>query len=150
MVLWTVVLEKTLESSLDCKEIKPVNPKGNQFWIFIGRTDAKAETQILWPLDANNWLIGKYPDAGKELKTGGEGNDKGWDGWMASPTWWTWVWVSLVMDREAWRAAVHEVAKSQSWLNDWIELNGICYLDFVAQNFVKQHFTTTTISLSAP
>ena len=63
---WTVVLEKTLESPLDCKEIKPVNPKGNQFWIFIGRTDAKA--LILWPLDAKSRLIGKYPAAGKDWR----------------------------------------------------------------------------------
>ena len=65
---WTVVLEKTLESSLDCKEIKPVNPKGKQSWIFIGRTDAEAETSILWPPDAKNWLIGKDPDAGKDWR----------------------------------------------------------------------------------
>ena len=63
---WTVVLEKTLESPLDCKGIKPVNPKGNQPWIFIGRTDAKAEAPIVWPHDVKNWLIGKDPDAGKD------------------------------------------------------------------------------------
>ena len=62
---WTVVL-KTLESPLDCKEIQPIHPKGNQFWIFIGRTDAEAETPILWPLDVKNWLTGKYPHAGKD------------------------------------------------------------------------------------
>ena len=65
---WTVVLEKTLESLLDCKEIKPVNPKGNQTWIFIGRTDAEAETPILCPPDAKSWLIGKEPDAGKDWR----------------------------------------------------------------------------------
>ena len=65
---WTVVLEKTLESPLDCKEIKQVNPKGNQSWIFIGRTDAEAETLILWPPDAKNWFIGKDPDAGKDWR----------------------------------------------------------------------------------
>ena len=65
---WTVVLEKTLENPLDCKEIQPVNPKGNQSWIFIGRTDAEAETPILWPPDAKNWLIGKDPDAGKDWR----------------------------------------------------------------------------------
>ena len=65
---WTVVLEKTLESPLDCKEIKPVNPKGNQSWVFIGRTDAEAETPILWPPDAKNWLIGKDPDDGKDWR----------------------------------------------------------------------------------
>ena len=63
---WTAMLEKTLESSLDCKEIQPVNPKGNQSWIFIGRTDVKAETPIIWPPDAKNWLIGKDPDAGRD------------------------------------------------------------------------------------
>ena len=63
---WTVVLEKTLKSPLDCKEIQPVHPKGNQSWIFIGRTDAEAETPVLWPPDAKNWLTGKDPDAGKD------------------------------------------------------------------------------------
>ena len=65
LCFWTVVLERTLESPLDCKEIQPVNPKGNQFWIFIGRTDAEAETPILWQSDAKKWLIGKDPNAGK-------------------------------------------------------------------------------------
>ena len=65
---WTVVLEKTLESPLDCKEIQPVHPKGNQSWIFIGRTDAEAEAPILWPPDAKNWLMGKDPDAGKDWR----------------------------------------------------------------------------------
>ena len=65
---WTVVSEKALESPLDCKEIKPVNLKGNQAWKFIGRTDAEAETTIIWPPDVENWLIGKYPDAGKDWR----------------------------------------------------------------------------------
>ena len=65
---WTVVLEKTLESPLDCKEIQPVHPKGNQSWIFIGRTDAEAEAPILWPPDAKNWLTGKDPDAGRHWR----------------------------------------------------------------------------------
>ena len=65
---WTVILEKTLERPLDCKEIQPVNPKENQSWIFIGRTDDEAETLILWPPDAKNWLLGKDPDAGKEWR----------------------------------------------------------------------------------
>ena len=65
---WTVVLEKTLESPLDCKEIQPVHPKGSQPWIFIGRTDAEAETPILWPPDMKNWLIWKYPDFGKDWR----------------------------------------------------------------------------------
>ena len=86
---WTVVLEKTLESPLDCKEIQPVHPKGDQSWVFLGRTDFEAETPILWPPDVKSWLIWKYPDPGKDW---GEGNDRGWDGWMASLTQ-TWVWV---------------------------------------------------------
>ena len=118
---WTVVLEKTLESPLDCKEIQLVHPKGYQSWIFIRRTDAKAEAPILCPPYVNNWLTGKDPDAGKRLKAGGEGDDRGRDGWMASPTKWTRVWASsmLVMDGEAWRAAVHEVTKSWTQLSDW-------------------------------
>ena len=70
---WTVVLEKTLESPLDCKEIKPVNPKGNQSWVFIGRTDAEAEALKLWPPDVKSWLIGKDPDAGKDWRQGEKG-----------------------------------------------------------------------------
>ena len=85
---WTVVLENTLESPLDCTKIKSVNPKGNQSWIFIGRTDAEAETPILWPPDVKNWLIGK-DWCWERLKAGGEGDNRGWDGWMASPTRWT-------------------------------------------------------------
>ena len=88
---WTVVLEKTLESPLVCK-IQPVNPKGNQSWVFIGRTDAKAEIPILWPPGAKNWLIWKDPDAGKDWEQEEKGTT-GWDGWMASLTQWTWVWV---------------------------------------------------------
>ena len=73
---WTVVLWKTLESPLDCKEIKPVYPKGNQSWIFIGRTDAEAETPILWPPDAKNWLSGKDPDSGKDWRQEEKGTTK--------------------------------------------------------------------------
>ena len=80
---WTVVLEKTLESPLDCKEIKPVNSKGNQPWILIGRTDAEAETPIIWPPHGKSWWW-------ERLRAGGEGGDRGWDGWMASLTQWTW------------------------------------------------------------
>ena len=83
---WAVVLEKTLESPLDCKEIKPVNPKGNQSWMFIGRTDAKTETPIVWPPDAKNWLIGKDPDAGKDWKQEEKRTIKdemvGWHHWL--------------------------------------------------------------------
>ena len=90
---WTVVLEKTPESPLDRNEIKPVNPKGNQPWIFIGRTDAEAEAPILWPPDVKSWLIGKDPDAGKDWRQEEKGIT-GWDGWMVSPTGWTLVGAS--------------------------------------------------------
>ena len=82
---WTMVLEKTLESPLDCKKIQAVHPKGDQSWVFIGRTDAEAETPILWPPDEKSWLIGKDPDV---LKAGRVGDDRRWDGWMASWTQW--------------------------------------------------------------
>ena len=91
---WTVVLEKTLESPLDCKEIKPVSPKGHEFWIFTGRTDAEPETPILWPPDAKNWLTGKDSDARKDWRWEEKGmtEDEMVD---ASLTRWTWVWVSF-------------------------------------------------------
>ena len=84
--LWTVVLEKTLESPLDCKEIQPVHPKGDRSWVFIGRTDAEAETPILWPLHAKSWLIGRDPDAGRdwgqEEKGTTEDEMAGWHHWL--------------------------------------------------------------------
>ena len=91
---WTVVLENTFESPLDCKEIQTVHPKGNQSWIFMGRTDAEAETPMIWPPDAKNCLHLKRPWCWERLKAGREGDDRGLDGWMASPTQWTWVWVN--------------------------------------------------------
>ena len=87
---WTVVLEKTLESPLDCKEIQPVHLKGDQSWVFIGGTDVEAETPILWSPDVKSWLIRKDPDARKDWGQ----DDRGWDDWMALLTWWTWVWVN--------------------------------------------------------
>ena len=80
------MLEKTLESPLYCKESKPVHPKGNQPWVLIGRADAEAEIPILWATNAKNWLLGKRPWFWEQLKAGGEGDDRGWDGWMASLT----------------------------------------------------------------
>ena len=91
---WTVVLEKTLESPLDCKEIQPFHPKGAKSWVFTGRTESEAEILTLWPPDAKSWLTWKDPDAGKDEGRRRRGDDKGWDGWMASPTQGTWVWVN--------------------------------------------------------
>ena len=115
-----VVLEKTLESPLDCKEIQPVHPKGDQSWVFIGRTDAEAEAPVLWPPDAKSHFIGKDPDTGKD----GRQEEKG----VAEDEMVGWPHQStdtnlsklpeIVKDREAWRAAVHGVTRRQTWLSD--------------------------------
>ena len=115
------ILEKTLESPLDYKEIKPVHPKGNKPWIFIGRTDAEAESPVLWPLDVKSWLIGKDPDAGKDWRRRRRGRQRvRWlDGITDS------IDMNLskpqegVNDRGAWCAAVHGVTKSQTQLSNW-------------------------------
>ena len=90
-VFSTVVLEKTLESPLNSKEIQPVHPKGNQSWIFIGRTDCEAETPNTLATWCEELTHLKRPWCWERLKVGGEGDDRGWDSWMASPTQWTWV-----------------------------------------------------------
>ena len=121
---WTVVLEKTFESPLDCMEIQSLHPKGNQFWIFIGRTDAEAETPILRPPDAKNHLIRKDPDAEKDWRWG-EGDNRGWDGWMASRTQWTWVWARSGSWWRTGKPGVLESMGLQSWtqLSDWNDLS---------------------------
>ena len=114
----TVVLEKTLESPLDCKEIQPVHPKEHQSWVFIGRTDAEAEMPVLWPPDAKNWLIWKDPDAGKDWRQ--EKGATGWDGWMASLTWRTWVWVNSGNWWWTGRPVVLQSMELQRVGHDWV------------------------------
>ena len=121
---WTVVLEKTLESPLDYKETKPVHPKGNQSWIFIGRTDAEAEAPILWPPDAGNWLIGKDPDAGKDWRWEEKGTTEDeMVGWHHQ--WWTWVcessgswlWTGklIMLQSMEWQRVGHDWATELNW-----------------------------------
>ena len=108
-----LVLEKTFESPLDSKQIQPVHPKGNQSWMFIGRTDAEAETPILWLTHL------KRPWCWERLKAGGEGEDREWDGWMASPTQWRWVWVGSGSWWWTGRPGVLRFMGSQRVRHDW-------------------------------
>ena len=123
LCFWTLVLEKTLESPLDCKEIQLVHSKGNQFWMFIWRTDVEVEIPVLLVTWCEELTHLKRPGCWERLKAGGEGDDKGWDGWMASLTQWTSVWVS---PGSLWWAgkptpALHGIAKSWPRLSDWTD-----------------------------
>ena len=118
-MLLNCAMENALESPLDSKEIQPVNPKGNQSWIFFGRTDADTETPILWAPGVKSWLIWKDPDVGR-LKAGGEGDDRGGDGWMASLTQWKWIWVNSGSWWWTGRPGVLHSMGLQTVRHDWV------------------------------
>jgi len=140
---WTMVLEKTLESPLDCKEIQPVHSKGDQSWVFIGRT-VEAETPVFGHLMRRADSFEK-PWCWERLRAGGEGNDRGWDGWMASPTQWIWVWV----DSGSWwwtgRPGLLWFMGSQRVGHDWTELIILGLLE----TLIMQHFLKTVPLLSS-
>ena len=117
---WNVLVEKTLESPLDYKDIKQVYPKENQSWIFSGRIEAEVEAPILWPPDVKSWLIRKRLWCWERLKARGEGDDRGRDGWMASPTQWTWVWVSSGRWWRTGKPGVLQSMGSQRVRYDWV------------------------------
>ena len=126
---WTVLLEKTLKSPLECREIQPVHPKGDQSWVFIGRTDTKAETPILWPPHAKSWLIGKDPDAGRDWgQEKGMTEDKmaGWHHWLDGHES---EWTPGVGDGQGglaccdlWGSKMLDMTEWLNWLTDWPDL----------------------------
>ena len=134
---WVNSSHEVAKVLLYCKEIKPVTLEGNQSWIFIGKTDAKAEAPVLLPFDAKNWLIGKDTDAGKDWRQ--EKGTTGWDGWMASLTLWTWVWTSSGSWCWTGRPGMLQSMGSQivghNWATElnWIELNVLVWAPLIVQ-----------------
>ena len=142
---WTVVLEKTLESPLNCKDIQPVHPKRDRYWVFIGWADVEPETPILWPPDVKSWLIWKDPDAGKDWRQEEKGTTEdeiiGWHHQLNGHEFGKFR--ELLMDREAWHAAVHRITKNRTQLNNWTELN------WVSQHYLLKRLFPVLCSLAS-
>ena len=135
---WTMVL-KTLKSTLDCKEIQPVHPKGDKSWVFTGRTDAEAETPIFWSPHAKSWLVGNDPDAGRDWGQEEKGTNRGWDGWMASLPRWAWVSVN---SRSLWwtgRPGMLRFMGSQRAGHDWANKLNWKALHFGVSYIISSH-----------
>ena len=146
LTFWTVVLEKTLESPLDCKEIQPIHPKGDQSWVFIGRTDVEAETPILWPPDANSWLIWKDPDAGKDWRWEGKGmTEDGMVGWHHQLNECEFEWTSGVGDGQGGLACCSPWGRKES---DTVEL--LNWTDPSDQAIKGLPFPHTPLTSSSP
>ena len=150
---WTVALEKTLESPLDCKEIQPVHPKGNQSWISIGRTDAEAETPILWPPNVENWLLGKDPDTGKDWRQEKKGTTEDeMVGWHHRRDWHEFEQAPGVGDGQGGLGCCRPWGHKESDTTDWTELDWIdfamvrdFFLNYIINNF---NFITSCSNLN--
>ena len=151
---WTVLLEKTLESSLDCKEIQPVHSEGDQSWDFFGRNDAKAETPVLWPPHVKSWLIGKDSDVGRDWgqKEKGTTEDEmaGWHHWLDGRES---EWTPGVGDGQGGLACCDSWGRSQTWMSDWPELNwklliSPSYLNEILAGYSNLGCTFITLSMS--
>ena len=146
------MLEKTLESPLDCKEIQPVHLKGNQSWIFVGRTDVEAETPILWTWCEELTHL-KRPWCWEKWKAGGEGDNRGWDSWMTSSTWWTWVWVSSgswwwtvrpgVLQSMGLQRVRHDWATELNWWQNYSHLSKRLQIRNNTRNWLKAEMRGT-------
>ena len=145
---WTIVLEETLESPLDCKEIQPVHPKGDQSWVFIGRTDFEAETPILWPPDAKNWLVRKDRDAGKDWRQEEKGTTEdemvGWHHWLDGHEF---EQAPGLGDGQGKPGMLRSMgSQSRTWLSDWTHWNSHMLISLLAHKYGHARKLTNSLS----